>query len=188
MNNKIFTPRFFFVSTLILLAAFSRLIPHPMNFSPLGAIGLFGAAHFSKKWQAFLIPLLATLLSDIFLNNVIYSQYHTSFTVFYEGAYWQYISYILITATALLVFRKVTAPRILVGALSSTVIFFLMSNMGVWVAHPEIYAQNFTGLIACYVAGVPFLKMTLFGDLFYSGVLFGVFYIAQKRNLTFIKI
>src|ERR1041385_6458721 len=188
MNPKIFTPRFYFISTLILLAAFSRLIPHPLNFSPLGAIGLFGAAHFSKKWQAFLIPLLATLLSDIFLNNVIYAQYTNGFTLFYPGAQYQYLAYFLITASALLIFRKVTATRILIGAACSTVIFFLISNLGTWASMPALYPQNSGGLMACYAAGIPFMKMTLFGDLFYSGVLFGVFWIVQKRNLSLIRI
>ncbi len=68
---------------LILLAAFSRVIPHMANFSPLGAIGLFGAAYFTRRWQAFLIPIAATWLSDLFINNVIYAQYYPSFTWFY---------------------------------------------------------------------------------------------------------
>lgn len=66
--------RFSVILLMILFAAFSRIIPHMPNFSPLGAIGLFGAACFSKKWQAFVIPIAATWLSDLFsyctLGNV----------------------------------------------------------------------------------------------------------------------
>ena len=82
--------RFGVLVAIILVAAFSRMIPHPFNFSPLGAIGLFGAAHFSKKWQALIIPVAAAFLSDIFINNVIYAAYYPSFTWFAEGFYWQY--------------------------------------------------------------------------------------------------
>src|SRR4051812_40313082 len=141
MKNKIFTPRFLFIAAIILLVAFSRCIPHPLNFSPLGAIGLFGAAYFTKRWHAFLIPLAATWLSDLFINNVIYHQYNPTFVWSYEGFYWQYGSYILITLMGIFLFKKVTAPRILIGAFGSTAIFFLISNMGCWVGNP-MYAQN----------------------------------------------
>jgi len=67
---------------IILLAAFSRIIPHMPNFPPLGAIGLFGAAYFQKKWQAFLVPIAATWLSDLFINNVVYAKYYLNFTWF----------------------------------------------------------------------------------------------------------
>ena len=172
--------RFSVLTALILLCAFSRLIPHMPNFSPLGAIGLFGAAHFSKKWQAFFIPVAATWLSDLFINNVIYAQYYPNFTWFYEGFYWQYGSYLLITLVGLGIFKKINISKILTGALASTAIFFLISNFGCWIGS-TIYPQQFGGLMTCYAAGVPFLKGTLLGDLFYSGLLFGTFALAQFK-------
>lgn len=105
--------RFSVLTALILLCAFSRIIPHMPNFSPLGAIGLFSAAYFSKKWQAFLIPIAATWLSDLFINNVIYAQYYPQFTWFYEGFYWQYGSYLLITLTGLGIFNKINISKVL---------------------------------------------------------------------------
>jgi len=54
------------------------------------------------------------------------------------------------------------------------VVFFLVSNLGVWVS-TEMYAKSWTGLIDCYAAGVPFFRYTLSGDLIYSGISFGVF-------------
>ncbi len=74
---------------MIMLAAFSRIIPHMPNFSPLGAIGLFGAAYFAQRCQAFMIPITATRLSDLFINNVIYAKY-------YPGAIFQISSAIFI--------------------------------------------------------------------------------------------
>ena len=85
MEQKKINLRFSVLCAMILLAAFSRITPHMPNFSPLGAIGLFGAAYFAKKWQAFLIPIAATWLSDLFINNVIYAQYYPKFTWFYQG-------------------------------------------------------------------------------------------------------
>lgn len=165
---------------MILLAAFSRLIPHMPNFSPLGALGLFGAAHFSKKYLAFLIPILATWLSDLYINNVVYGEYYPEFVWFYRGFYWQYGSYLLITAAGLWIFRdRIRPAKVVSGALASGIIFFLVSNFGVWLGS-KLYPQTLEGLMTCYVAGIPFYKGTLFGDLFYTGVLFGAFYALQK--------
>jgi hypothetical protein len=172
--------RFSVLVGLIVLAAFSRMIPHMPNFSPLGAIGLFGAAYFNKKWQAFLIPLTAIWLSDLFINNIIYGQFQTGFVWLYDGFYWQYGSYALITLAGFFIFKKVNVSRILVGTLISTTIFFLVTNFGCFPNNP-IYTQDFSGLITCYAAGIPFIKGTLFGDLCYSGLLFGSFVLLQQR-------
>jgi hypothetical protein len=180
MKTQIINLRFSVLTALILLCAFSRIIPHMPNFSPLGAIGLFGAAYFTKKWQAFVIPIAATWLSDLFINNVIYAQYYPKFTWFYQGFYWQYGSYLLITLAGIFILKKITPQRVIAGALASTTIFFLVSNFGCWIGSTN-YPQNFGGLMACYAAGIPFLKGTLLGDLFYSGVLFGTFTLALKQ-------
>ena len=186
MKSKSVTPRFIFITGIILLAAFSRMIPHMQNFSPLGAIALFGGAHLTKKWQAFLIPILATWLSDLFINNVIYAQYNTGFVWFYEGFYWQYGSYLIITLASIFILNKMTAPRMILGILSSTAIFFFITNAGCWLGNVA-YPQNFTGLMSCYAAGIPFLKGTLLGDVFYSGVLFGAFYFTQIKYPALVK-
>ncbi len=172
--------RFATLSAMILLAAFSRVMPHMPNFSPLGAIGLFGAAYFAHRWQAFLVPIAATWLSDLFINNVIYARYYPEFTWFYSGFYWQYGGYLLIVLAGILIFRRVSMQRVFAGALCSSAIFFLVSNFGVWVGG-TMYPQTIEGLTACYAAGVPFLKGTLLGDLFYTGALFGTFALAQRR-------
>lgn len=179
MKNKLGI-RFSVVCGLIIVAAFSRIIPHMPNFSPLGAIGLFGAAHFQRKLLAFFIPIAATWLSDLFINNVIYAQYYPKFAWFYQGFYWQYGSYLLISFAGLFILKKISMQRVLAGALASTAIFFLVSNFGCWIVS-TFYPQTFQGLMTCYAAGIPFLKGTLLGDLFYSGVLFGSFALAQKQ-------
>jgi hypothetical protein len=179
MTTQKINLRFAVITSLILLAAASRLLPMH-NFSPLGAIALFGAAHFTKKWQAIAIPLLATWLSDLFINNVIYARFYPTFTWFYDGFYWQYASYILIAVAAFFILKKMNIKNVLIGALSSTVIFFVVSNFGVWVGSAA-YPHNFTGLMACYAAAIPFVNGTLMSDLFYSAVLFGSFALVQKQ-------
>lgn len=165
---------------IILAAAFSRLIPHMPNFSPIGAIGLFGAAYFQKKWQAFLIPLAAVWISDLVINNFFYSDYYASFTFFYSGFYWQYGGYLLITSIGFFILDAITIKNLLFASLTSTAIFFIVTNFGCWPNNP-LYTQDFSGLLTCYAAGIPFIKGSFLGDLFYSGVLFGSFYLLQQK-------
>ena len=181
MNSNKITVRTITLFALIILAAFSRMIPHMPNFSPLGAIGVFAVAHFSKKWLGIFIPIMATWLSDLFINNVIYAKYTTSFVWFYEGFYWQYGSYILIAIAAIFIMKKVNVQNVLAGALASTAIFFLVSNFGVWFSSTTTYPHTFSGLMTCYAVGIPFINGTLLGDLFYCTVLFGGFALAKKQ-------
>lgn len=169
------------LSLIIFVAAFSRVIPHMPNFSPLGAIALFGAAHLARKSYALLIPIAATWLSDLFINNVVYAAYYPSFTWFYEGFYWQYGSYLLIVLFGgLLLSKSISLPRVGLGALGASSIFFLVSNFGVW-AGGSLYPKTLEGLLLCYTAGLPFLQGTLLGDVLFSAVLFGGYYLLQRR-------
>jgi hypothetical protein len=180
MTSKKINLRTSILVAIIFLAAFSRIIPHMTNFSPFGAIALFGAAYFYKKWQAFIIPLVATWLSDLFINNTIYAHNYNSFTWFYEGYYWQYMSYLLIAVYGLFVFKKVNVSNVIFGAIGSTAIFFIITNFGSWIGN-TMYPQNFGGLMTSYIAGIPYLKGTLFSNLMYTAVLFGFFAYFQKQ-------
>jgi len=170
---------------IIFLAVASRLIAQPFNFSPLGAIALFGAAHFAHRWQAWLIPITATWLSDLFINNVVYAPYYTEFTWFYSGFYWQYGAYFFIVLLGLFLFKKqISVGRVFGGAIGAGLIFFLISNFGTW-AGGTMYPKTFSGLMACYGAGIPFFKGTLMGNLFYSSLLYGGYYLLQKKVTVF---
>jgi len=125
------TLRFGIIALLIIIAALSRMLPHPYNFTPLMAISLFGAAHFSNKWQALLIPLLATWLSDLFINNVLYQS--SEFVWVYEGFYWQYSTYFLTTVLGLFLLKKINVSRVLGSSLIAALLFFAVSNFGVWL-------------------------------------------------------
>ena len=172
--------RFGVLVLIVLLAAFSRLIPHPPNFAPIGAMSLFGAAYFSRKYLAFVVPIVAMWLSDLLLNNVIYGQYFDHFVWFYNGFYWIYAAFIFIGLIGFGLLKKVRPVNLLIASLSASVIFFLVSNFGVW-ASGTMYPNTFSGLMSCYTAGLPFLKNTIIGDLAYSGALFGIFEVIQYK-------
>ena len=169
------------ISIIILLAAFTRIMPHPPNFSPMAASGLFGAAHFAKKWQAFLIPLIWIWISDLVINNIVYSSHSSNFVWFYGGFYWQYISYVFIIFAGLFIFNKgISVTNTLGGMVSSSGIFFLFSNLGVW-AGGAMYTKNISGLITCYAAGIPFIHNTIISDALFTTVLFGTYYLLQTE-------
>jgi hypothetical protein len=170
----------FVLTAFILLAAMSRVIPHMHNFSPLGAIALFGAAHFGRRWQALLVPIAATWLSDLVINNILYARYYPEFTWISPGFYWTYGSYALIAMAGWGLLRKITAGRVIGAAGVSSLIFFAVSNFGCWVGS-TVYPQTAGGLLTCYVAGIPFIQGTVLGDLCYSVLLFGGYHALQNR-------
>lgn len=169
MKNK---KTFYILAGFILFAALSRLLPHAYNFTPLGAIALFGATYFTKKKWALIIPLAAYWLSDLILNNTAYASYYDGFAWFSGGFLYLYGSMAMIVILGYYILQKVSVPRVIGGALGASIIFFVVSNFGVWVSSPT-YPLTIEGFIACYTAAIPFFHNTLAGDLIYSGVLFG---------------
>ena len=119
-------------------------------------------------------------LSDLVLNNVVYAQYFDGFTLFYPGFYWTYSAFIVIGILGLFLLKKVTPLRLILLSLSASILFFIVSNFGVW-ALGIMYPLTWNGLITCYLAAIPFFKNTLAGDLVYCGLLFGSFELARYK-------
>ena len=94
------------VISLILFASFTRLIPHMPNFTPIGAMALFGGAYLSNKYHAFFIPILSLWLSDLIINNFILN-YYDQFTWFYPGFIWQYASFGIIILLGYFLLKKI---------------------------------------------------------------------------------
>lgn len=166
------------VVLLMLAAAFSRMIPHPVNFSSVSALTLFGVAHFQRKHWAIAAAFGATMLSDIFINQVIYSG---KYPVFYTGFYWQYLSYGLVALAGIVLLKRVSTPRVIGASLASSLIFFVVSNLGCWALDGTYYTHDLQGLLLCYEAGLPFLQNTILGDALYCGVLFGGYALLKQQ-------
>ena len=169
------------VSLIVLVVSFLRIIPHIQNFSPIIALAIFGALHYKSKSLSYIIPILSLWVSDLLINNFIYSSYSNNFNFFYEGFYWQYISYLVIIFLSLnFNKRKINILNVFFLALCSSLLFFIITNFGFWLTS-GIYSNNLYGLIECYIAGIPFYKGTLLGVLFYTPVLIGLYYMLQKK-------
>jgi hypothetical protein len=149
----------------IFVAAALRLVPHPPNFSPIDAMALFSGAYLGRRWPAFAAPLAAMALSDAVLG-------------FYSGFWVTYLAIALVVLLGSVALKRVSALRVGGAAIAGSVLFFLVSNFGTW-ALGGMYPLTASGLAACYVAAIPFFQNTLAGDLFYSGLLFGGFALAE---------
>jgi hypothetical protein len=172
--------RFGVISIMILLATLSRLIPHPANFAPVGGIALFGAAYYSRHYLAFAVPVVSMWISNLVLNNVVYSQYFDGFVWFYAGSLYTYGAFALIVLTGFFVLRQIRVVNLVIATVGASVIFFVVSNFCVWLSS-GMYPQTFDGLVSCYIAGIPFFKNTVAGDFLYTAILFGAFEYSVKR-------
>jgi len=155
------------ILTAIFVAAALRLVPHPPNFTPIGAMALFGGAYFGRRVLAFAAPLGALLLSDAAIG-------------FHSGMPYVYGSVALIVLIGWVVAKRMAPLTIAAAALASSVLFFAVTNFGTW-ATGELYPPSLAGLAACYVAAIPFFQNTLAGDLLYSALLFGGFALLERR-------
>ena len=166
MNRKVLSPKILIISGIILFAAMMRLVPHYPNFTPIAAIALFGGAHFGKRWLAFFVPLFALFISDLFLG-------------FHGMMVAVYISFALVVGIGTLLRNRIRIAPVLGATIGGSLLFYLVTNFAVWAGSP-FYPQSFGGLISCYVAALPFFHSSLLGDLFYSGVFFGGYYLAEQ--------
>lgn len=152
--------------SLALVAALLRLVPHPSNFAPMGGVSLFSGARV-MGWWAYLIPILAMLVTDPLLS------YLAGFPAYSWGTPVVYASLILNVLLGRLFLRHSRSMmRIGAVAFAGSLQFFILTNLAVWWAAPNLYAHNAVGLSACFAAALPFFSRTVAGDLFYSGVLF----------------
>jgi hypothetical protein len=167
MNTKLLNTRLLVIGSIILFAAVMRLLPHYPNFTPVAAIALFGGAHFSKRWLAFLVPLLALFVSDMIIG-------------FHSFMLPVYLSFGLVVLLGGLLKGRIRPVTVIAGSLGASLLFFLITNFAVWIGSPY-YPQTFAGLLSCYGMAIPFYHSGMLGDLFYSGVFFGGYYLVELR-------
>ena len=160
MATRSATSHYGVILGLIVLGIFSRLVPHPWNVTPVMAVALFAGTTLASRW-AIAVPLAIVAVSDALIG------WHNTMPFTWAG----------ILLTGMLgwwVRRAPTGGRIFTGALAGSVLFFLISNFGVWLPG-DLYPRTPAGLWACYVAAIPFFRTALAGDLVYTGALFGLY-------------
>ena len=153
------------VSLIILFGLLTRFIPHPPNFTPIIAMVLFGSVYLENKKLAILIPLTIMILSDYFLGYGLVSL-------------WVYGSLGLVSLLG-----YITRKSNITNMLLASVIFFIVTNFGVWLMG---YPKTLDGFILCYTLAIPFFTNTLISTIMYS-VVFNFMY-KSIRNVEFIKV
>ena len=151
---------------LIFLAAASRLIPHPPNWTVIGAISILSGAVIASPVLRILTPVFALFLSDLVLGL------HSTMW----GVYLPVIVMVIISSGLL---RKFTLTRIVASSLINSVLFFVVSNFAVWV-DGILYPRTMEGLAQCYFMAVPFFHYQVLGDLISSATIFGLYFAAQN--------
>lgn len=169
--------RFLLVLSVILAGALFRFIPHWPNFTPIAAMALVGGAYLDRKYLAFLIPLGAMFISDLVIGF-----HHYMIAV--------YIAFSITVLIGMLLKDRINARNLVLASLSSSVIFYLITNFAAWLASP-IYPRTPFGLMESYIAGLAFFNngsmgLSFFlndvaGSLFYCGIFFGIIAVAQRR-------
>ena len=177
MNLNIFNARNLAILTVILFGALMRLVPHWPNFTPIAATALFGGAYISRRWLSFIIPLAALLFSDMIIG-------------FHNSMWAVYLGFLITVMIGWYIGQKRNAHSIILGSIIASVTFFLITNFAAWLAYP-IYTKDFQGLITSYIAGLAFFNDGTLGisfflndviaTLFYSGLFFGAFSLAEKK-------
>lgn len=144
----------------IVVCTIARILPHPANFTPIGAIALFGGVYLSKR-QALFAPIISMLISD--------------FVIGFDSLPMRISIYGSILVEVLLGFwlkKNKNTYSIITSSLLSSLVFFFITNFSVWY-FGSMYSKSISGLMDCYILAIPFFKNTLIGDLFYTGIFFG---------------
>lgn len=170
------TQKIIFAISIIVFVCIYRLIPHPANFAPITALALFGGAYLDKKY-ALLVPLVAMFVSDIFLG-------------FHSDMIFVYGSFLLIGLLGIRLKSHRNFKNILFTAIFSSILFFVITNFGVWLM-TDMYSKNAQGLLTAFILAIPFFKNTIMGDLLFTGMFFAAFefFRAQlfKKSQAFVE-
>ena len=155
------------LSIIVFSIALFRLLPHPPNVSPIAAMALFGGVYFADRRLAFLVPFAALLLSDLLIGL------HDTMLYVYAG-------FALTVLVGFYIRSKLSATSIATATVFSSLLFFALTNFGVWLTSGMDPATA-SGLIQAYVAGIPFLQNSLLGNLAFTALMFGGFALLQQR-------
>ncbi len=154
---------------LILFAALTRLLPHPYNFTAVGAMALFSGVTFRNRKWSYLLPFTVLFLTDLVLGL------HFSMLPVYAC-----IAFTVWLGTR--VKGQPSAINIGILSITSSSIFFLITNLPFWYADLSLYPLTLEGTLTSYTMAIPFFKNQLLGDLIYNALIFGIYHFVAKSE------
>jgi hypothetical protein len=178
---KLSVPAFLFVILVAVIATgamrlVSFYVPLLSNFTPMGAIALFGGAHFANKWKAGVLSVITLFVTDVFVNYL-----YTSKLIFWYGnsALWLYASLIIMVLIGGLI-KKVNVTNVLLASLASVAVHWLLTDIEPWLNSPY-YAKGLIGYGESLLMAVPFERNMLAADAVFGAILFGGFELVKNR-------
>ncbi|KAB2852627.1 MAG: hypothetical protein F9K42_02425 [Ignavibacterium sp.] len=174
MFSSLTKPRFLVITSMIILAALVRFIPHPPNFAPIAALALFGGKYYTDKKFAFIVPVLVMIITDAVIG------FHYLIPAVY-------ISFLIIAGIGLLLRKTNKVSWLIAGSIAASTLFFILTNFYEWYAG-ILYPQTFNGLITCYVAAIPFFFNTLIADLFFVIAMSMIFEFLTRKYQVFAEV
>jgi hypothetical protein len=151
------------------------------NFSPVGAMAIFGGAYFDKKWKAFAFPLLMLFISDLILHQTVFKVHSNG--LLYSGWYWVYGAFALMTLVGRWLLKKITIHRFLFSALICVFIHWIVTDLGVWIGSTK-YTQDVNGFMACLTNAIPYEWRFFAGTVLYGTILFSLFEWMKRKYPT----
>ncbi|MBP9670056.1 hypothetical protein KBD75_01495 [Candidatus Woesebacteria bacterium] len=153
---------------LIFAGIISRIVPHPLNMALVTGATIFAGSRLGKL-EGVIVALGSMAISDLILGA-------------HDTMLFTWGSFALIALLSHKVLStKLNLSRLAITTLSSSLIFFVISNFGVWLVG-NMYALTFSGLVTCYVNAIPFLRNMIVGDALYTSVIFGVYFFLSRKN------
>lgn len=150
---------------LIVVGTLTRLLPHPPNMTAVMGVTVFAAYAIRNPVLGALVPIAAMVLADFVLG--------------WHGAMlWTYAAMLFAFVASRVVLARLSLGRIAGAALLASAIFFVVSNLGVFAG--GYYGYGWDGLVACFVAAIPFWQNSLIGDLVSTAVIFAAFLLAGR--------
>lgn len=190
MSLQKINPRTTVLVLFILLAALFRLLNTAstfsslVNFTPIGAMAIFGGTYFNTRWKGYLFPLLTLFISDVIMMKLIYPGSGNG--LLYSGWYWTYGAFALMVLIGKYI-KKVSFKSVILAAVAAALTHWIITDFGVWmgggldITTGQPYTHDLPGFIQCYVLAIPFMKNMLIGNIIYGSILFGGFEYLQNR-------
>ena len=148
---------------LIAVGFLMRFLPHAPNFVPVAAIAVFAGVYLNKR-IAMWVPLAIMMISDLIIG-------------LHDVVLYTWGAFLLIGIMNTWLKNRATAGNVFVSTILSAVLFFVITNFGVWLAW---YAHTWEGFTTCYINAIPFLRNSLLGNIVYAAALFGSYELAKR--------
>ena len=184
LNPRFLTLLCFILAMALLRIANSTQLTPFAQYTPLGAMGLFGGAYFSSRWKAFAFPIVTLLVSDLVINEVVF---HGKYGVMYDGWYWIYGTFAVIVLFGKVILQKINVKNVVLAAVIASVSHWVLADTTVWIGGGTDLrtmlplSHDWAGYVQCLTQGFPFMKNFLIGTLAYSALMFGAFELLQVR-------